>query len=243
MLSYRAIHNKIVNNDKIDSSGLRISQPINLNGLYNINGNLSWGFPLRKIKSNLNLNSNIGYDHNASLVNGLRNNSNNWTVGQDAVLSYYYKDLLDITASGKLTYNNTRYSLQHEQNMSYWMQNYTLDFNLFLPRGFSLATDLDYTRRTGLPAGYNSNPVIWNAGLAKQIFKNKKGEIRLQIFDILKQNIGFTRNTSQNYIEDLTYKVLNRYWLLSFTYNISRFAGKSVNGPVQGKADVKIIAN
>ena len=60
--------------------------------------------------------------------------------------------------------------------------------------------------------------------------KIKRAEIRLQVFDMLKQNVGISRNTSQNYIQDVSYKVLNRYWLLSFTYNISRFAGKSING-------------
>lgn len=243
MLSYRGIHNKIVNDDEINSAGIRVSKPVNLNGLYNAGGNLSWGLPIRKIKSSLNLNSNISFDHNANLVNGIRNNSNNWTASQGAELNYYYKELLDITAGARLNYNDIRYSLQPGQNMNYWTQNYTLDFNLYGPKGFSIATDLDYTRRTGLSSGYNTSPFIWNAGLAKQLFKNKKGEVRLQVFDILKQNIGFTRNTNQNYTEDIRYKVLNRFWLLSFTYNINRFAGKPVDGPIHGRSNIKITAN
>jgi hypothetical protein len=211
--------------------------------LFNVNGNLSWGFPVRKIKSNLNFNSNILYDHNASLVNDVRNNSDSWTIAAGADLSFYYKELLDITAGLKVNYNDVRYSLQPDQNLHHWMQNYTLDFNLFLPTGFSIATDIDYVHRTGLPEGYNTSPFIWNAGLAKQFFKNKRAELRLQVFDILKQNVGITRNTSQNYIQDVSYKVLNRYWLLSFTYNISRFAGKSVNGVSPKNGNVKIITN
>jgi hypothetical protein len=117
-----------------------------------------------------------------------------------------------------------------------------VDFNWYLPGKFSIASDLDYIHRSGLPAGYNSSPLVWNAGLAKKVFKNQKGTIRIQVFDILKQNTGFSRSTSQNYIDDLSYKVLNRYWLLSFTYAISRFAGKSVQGGMGGgKADIKII--
>ncbi|MBS1597176.1 MAG: outer membrane beta-barrel protein [Bacteroidetes bacterium] len=242
MINLLATHNKIVNDDRINSDGQRLSIPVNLNGLYTVNGSLSWGFPVRKIKSNLNLNSNVSYDHNANLVNNVRNNSNGWTISQGADLNFYYKELLDITGSAKISYNDNRYSLQPDQNVRYWTQNYTLDFNIYLPKGFSIATDVDYIRRTGLPAGYNTNPVIWNAGVAKQLFNNKKGEIRFQVFDILKQNIGFSRNTNENYIQDISYKVLNRFWLLSFTYNINRFAGKSMNvGGRQQKLDLKIM--
>ena len=244
MLNYNGIHHKIVNDDILGSTGTRITKPVNLNGLFNVNGNLSWGFPVRKIKSNLNLNSNIAYNHNASLVNEVRNNSNSWTIEQGADLNFIYKELLDITAGVKVNYNDVRYSLLPTQNANYWMQNYTLDFNLYLPKGFSIASDVDYVRRTGLSNGYNNNPVTWNAGLAKQLFKNKKGEIRLQVFDILNQNVNTSRNTSQNYIQDISYKVLNQYWMLSFTYNIRRFAGKSVQGGAgPGKEDIKIIGN
>jgi hypothetical protein len=93
-----------------------------------------------------------------------------------------------------------------------------------------------------LPAGYNSSPLVWNAGVAAQVFKNKRGMFRLQVFDILRQNTGFSRNTSQNYIDDVSYQVLNRYWLLSFTYSISRFAGKAVKGGAyRQEPDIKIV--
>jgi len=60
----------------------------------------------------------------------------------------------------------------------------------------------------------------------------------MQVFDLLRQNTGFSRNTSQNYIDDMSYKVLNRYWLLSFTYSISRFAGKAVKGGMERRGRI-----
>jgi len=230
MLNYMGIHHRIVNDDRIDSVGVRTSRFVNIDGLYRLNGNLSWGLPLRSIRSTLNLNSSLGYDHSAGLVNGARNNGNTWSLGQGADLSFTYKELLDITAGGRLDYNDTRYSLQPGQNQNYWTETYSLDANIYLPKGFSLASDLNYIHRSGLPAGYNSSPLVWNAGFAKQFLKSKKATLRLQVFDLLQQNTGFARNTSQNYIEDVSYRVLNRYWLLSFTYRLSRFAGKSVPG-------------
>ena len=140
-------------------------------GCIHVNGNLSWGFPIRKIKSNLNLNSNILYDHNASLVNDVRNNSNSWTISAGADLNFYYKELLDITGGAKINYNDVRYSLQPDQNMHYWTQNYTLDFNIYLPKGFSIATDIDYIHRTGLPEGYNTSPVYMECRIGQAIIQ------------------------------------------------------------------------
>jgi Outer membrane protein beta-barrel family/Carboxypeptidase regulatory-like domain len=241
MLSFNSIHHKIVNDDVFDSVGVRISRPVNLDGLYNANGSLSWGLPLRALKSNLNLNSSVRIDHNASFVNGAKNTGNTYALSQEATLNFAYKELLDLTGGARMDYNDARYSLQPGQNQRYWTETYTLDGTWYLPDGFSVASDVDYVHHSGLPAGFNSSPLVWNAGLAKKVFANKKGTIRLQVFDLLRQNTGFSRTTSQNYIDDLSYKTLNRYWLLSFTYALSRFAGKSAPGSMEGKTDIRIL--
>ncbi len=241
-VNYNGIHDRIVNDAELASTGAQVSMPVNLDGLFRLNGNLSWEFPLRALKSNLNLNSSALYDHSAGLVNGVRNNSDNWTLSQGADLNFVSGESLDVTVGVKADYNDVRYSLQPGQNQAYWTEDYTVDFNWYLRDRFSIASDLDYTHRSGLPPGYNTSPLIWNAGLAEKLFNNKKGTIRLQVFDMLSQNTGFSRSTSQNYIDDISYRVLNRYWLLSFSYNISRFAGKGVQGNMgPGKVDLKII--
>ena len=242
MLSYNSIQHRIVNDDEVDSVGVRTSRPVNLGGLYQANGFISWDFPIRKLHSTVNLKSDVSYDHNASLVNGVRNNGNTWTLGQGADVNFSYKELLDISGGAKVEYNDARYSLLPGQNQQYWTETYNLDLNWYLPKGLSFASDLSYIHRSGLPAGYNTSPFVWNAGVASQLFKNRRGLLRLQVFDILRQNTGFTRNTSQNYIDDMSYQVLNRYWLLSFTYSINRFAGRAVKGGAERRGpDIKIM--
>ena len=102
-----------------------------------------------------------------------------------------------------------------------------------------MASEFTFTRNTGYANGYNTDIALWNAGVVKQLFKNKKGEIKAQVFDILNQNVGISRNANQNYIEDVQTKILSRYFLLSFTYNLSRFAGKSV--PKMEQGNIKIV--
>jgi hypothetical protein len=238
---FNGIHDKIVNDDEIDSLGVRRTKPVNLDGVYSANGSLSWGMPVRWLKSKLNINTGLSYSRDAGLVNGARNNSNNWDLSQGADLSFVYKELLDISGGFKVEYNDVRYSLQPEQNQHYWTSTWNLDANLYIKGGFSIASDLEYIHRTGLPPGYNISPIVWNAGVAQQLLKNKRLTIRAQVFDILGQNTGFSRNTNQNYIDDMSYRVLSRYWLFSLTYNFRNFAGKAVPGGREMKTDIRIM--
>ncbi len=233
-------NNKIVNADLLNAQGQRISRPVNANGVYNISLNTSWGFPVRKIKSKVNVNSSLAQSRNISFINTQKNNINNWNITEEVTWNYSYKELFDLSAGANVGYNDTKYSLQSQQNAQYWNQDYTFEVNFYLPKGFSFASDVNYIKKSGLAEGYNQHAFLWNAGIAKQLFKNKKGELRLQAFDMLNQNIGINRNSNQNYIEDISYNVLKRYWLLSFTYNISRFAGKNIAAPGR-KNNIEVI--
>jgi hypothetical protein len=59
--------------------------------------------------------------------------------------------------------------------------------------------------------------------IAKKIFKNQTGEIRLSVFDLLKQNTSIQRNITTNYIEDVQSNVLQQYFMLSFGYNLRKY--------------------
>ncbi|MBC7827486.1 MAG: outer membrane beta-barrel protein [Chitinophagaceae bacterium] len=239
MINFTGKQNSIVNDDRFNSQGVRTSRSVNAKGMYTLTGTLSWGLPVRKIKSNLNLNTDFSQQRSMNFINGMRNNILNRSLTQQVNLNFVQKDLLDITAGFNLSYNNVQYSIASEQNTNYWNQEYTLDANIYLPRGFSIASEFTFTRNTGYANGFNTNIALWNGGLAKQLFRNKKGEIKLQLFDILNQNAGVSRNANQNYIENVYSKILNRYLLVSFTYNISRFAGKGA--PVQKGGNIRVV--
>ncbi len=92
----------------------------------------------------------------------------------------------------------------------------------YLPWGLVLNNNFSYTRTTGRTAGYNTSVPLWNASVAKGFMKNKRAELKLSAFDLLKQNVGINRSTNTNYIEDVKYNVLQRYFLLSFTYSLNK---------------------
>ena len=83
-----------------------------------------------------------------------------------------------------------------------------------------LQTDLSHQYNKGLSKDYNQNYLLWNAAIGYKFLKNKRAEFRLSIYDILKQNISVTRNTTETYFEDVHYNALKQYVLLTFTYDI-----------------------
>jgi hypothetical protein len=53
--------------------------------------------------------------------------------------------------------------------------------------------------------------------------KNKTGELKLSVFDLLKQNQSLVRTVTGNYIEDAQTQVLQQYFMLTFTYKLKNF--------------------
>ena len=55
-----------------------------------------------------------------------------------------------------------------------------------------------------------------------QLLKFNRGELKLSARDLLDKNVGITRNTNNNYIEDSRSLTLRRFFLLSFTYSLNK---------------------
>jgi hypothetical protein len=63
-----------------------------------------------------------------------------------------------------------------------------------------------------------------NMSVGKKIFKNQRGEISLNVYDLLGQNANVRRDVTDIYIEDVETNVLSRYFMLTLSYNLRRFS-------------------
>ena len=132
---------------------------------------------------------------------------------------------LEIHLTARVNINQAKYSLQPQLNNLFFQQVYGLDITNFLPKGFVLNNTLDYTINTGRADGFNTKVPFWNISLAKSFLKQKRGEIKFTVLDVLNKKIGDNRTANQNFIQDTRYNVLQRYFLLSFSYRLNRSSG------------------
>jgi hypothetical protein len=228
MINASATGNAIVNADDINAQGIRNTHPVNANGVYSMFAIVDWGFRAKALNTRFTLGGNVFLNNNVNFNNGARNNIHNVSYTPRASAGYDYKNKLDITLEARVSYNTVKYSQDHSLNDNYWQQQYSVEVNAILPFGFGVHSDLTSTANTGRPRGFNTTFAKWNASVTKQVFKNNKGEVKFGVSDILNQNIGTSRNANQNYVEDVTYNALKRYYMVSFTYSLLR---TNNNGP------------
>jgi hypothetical protein len=95
----------------------------------------------------------------------------------------------------------------------------------------SIHNEFNYIFNTGRPPGYNTSTPLWNLAIAKSLFRHDRGEIKVSVMDVLDQNSGITRSIEQGSVQDEKYNVLQRYFLLSFTYSLNKSGLKAKGGP------------
>jgi hypothetical protein len=114
-------------------------------------------------------------------------------------------------------------SINTNTNNNYFYQISAAKLNLMPWKGLIVRTDITSTYYTGLGNSFNQNFFLWSAGFGYKFGKNNAAELMLNTFDILNQNNNINRTVLGNSIEDNKTQVLNRYFMLVFTYNIRNF--------------------
>jgi hypothetical protein len=218
-----AARDSVVSPGIILTRGAQFTKPVNLNGYYNIRSFINYSFTIPKIKCNLNFNLGGTYNSTPGLINNSLNRANTGSPSLGIVLSSNISEKVDFTLSSNSAYNITTNTLQSRLNSSYFNQNTRFKIQLMPWKGLVLQTDLSHQYYDGLSQNYNQNYLLWNAAIGYKFLKNKAAEFRLSVYDILKQNNSITRNTTDTYYEDVQTNVLQRYLMLTFTYNIKNF--------------------
>ncbi|HMC85188.1 MAG TPA: outer membrane beta-barrel protein, partial [Chitinophagaceae bacterium] len=155
----------------------------------------------------------------------------NTTLAETVSWTTNLKDNFDMNFSSATTYYITKNSLKPTLNQNYYTEVLSAEITYYTKSGWLVATDFDYTYNANRAPGYNASIPLLNPSIAKQIFKNKQGEIRLSVFDLLNQNVSVARTVSSNTIQDSKTNVLTRYAMLTFTYNLRKFAGQGQKMP------------
>ncbi|MEO6289782.1 MAG: hypothetical protein ABIO76_07675, partial [Ginsengibacter sp.] len=150
----------------------------------------------------------------------------NYNLG--AVLASNISEYIDFTLSYSGNINVVKNTLQPDLNNNYFTQSAGIVANLLTKKGQFFQNDLSNQYYKGLTDGFNQNYWLWNIAIGQKFLKNQAGELKLSVFDLLKQNKSITRNVTESYVEDVRNQVLQQYFMLTFSYKLKNFgSGKA----------------
>lgn len=239
--------NDIVDKTLRRSNGVSETTYANTSGNWESSARMIINKPLKNKKFSINSFTMIRYRANngflleedsTKAIIEYKNTSKSITLMERIGLQYR-SDMFDFGVGGNINYQGTRNSLEQSTNSNRDIYNYGGNFTstVYLPFDITFMTDLIYSGNSGTTAGYNKNEWIWNASIAKQIFKAKNGTIKFNIYDILQNQTNISQSSSASAFTETITNTLGSYFMFSFVYRFQIFKGGAKMGDMDSFQD------
>ncbi len=203
--------------------GSQLTRPINYGNSWNIRSFSTYGFPVKALKSNLNVNGGISYTLTPGLINGQENLAQNTALNGGMVLSSNINEFIDYSVSYQANYSLIRNSLRPDANNNFFTQNVIGKVNLQSKKGAIFQLESASTTIRGLGEGFDRTFTLVNASVGQKFGKDKRAEAKLTTFDLLNQNNAIARQLTEAFVEDTRSLILQRYVMVTVTYFIRNF--------------------
>lgn len=227
--NYTATQDSVLNSSVTLYRGSQLSKPVNLDGQWSLRSFLTYSMPLKFIKSNLSINGGLTYNNTPGMINYVKNTSKSYTYSTGAVVASNISQYVDFNVNYSANISDVKNSVQPQLNNRYITQSAGAQVNLLNKKGWFVQNSVSNERYSGFTDGFNINYWLWNAGVGKKFLKNQAGELKLTVFDLLKQNQSIQRTVGETYVQDVQNQVLQQYFMLTFTYSLKNFGvAKSV---------------
>jgi Outer membrane protein beta-barrel family/Carboxypeptidase regulatory-like domain len=227
-----------------DLQGTILTRYQNVDGYYSANGFVTYAKPWANRKYTLYLNGTVSYTNNISYVGNVdpntlaldleKNIAKNWVVTPDARFRVDITDIIDVQAETKYSINKTDNSIKSDltsasSNVRAWTSGLT--GKNYLWKNWTLSYDFSHVMNYGYTVPV-TNPNILNAYFERRFLKNNAATIRASVFDVFNENTGYSSTTTGSSITQTNVNRLGRYYLLTFTLRLQKFAGRA---PGQGQ--------
>ncbi|MNK91887.1 hypothetical protein D3C87_1120040 [compost metagenome] len=218
--------NAISSSTITDDAGKTITQAINLHDKTPINFMLMATMG-RNIKGiNLQVNASINGNQSYSLSNNTMNTSKSLNYSFGPTIRHY-KEKQSFSLGLSPSYNTSSTTLRGTKTSNdSWGANGSFDARVTLPGKIEISTDGTY-QYTGKSQAFNEslNRLIWDASISRKFMKSRELELSLTGKDLLNQNSGFSRSVSSNIISQNTYITIQRYFMLTLSWDFNKMGG------------------
>jgi hypothetical protein len=192
--------------------------------------NAQYSRPVRKLGLQVTASLQETWNKSLSPVNGIDNINNTLSHQLELSFSNLNSDKWDLRWGGTAELSSANYSLNKELNNNYY--NYSgfarIGYRPSDNWNFVLSGDITYyTARS-----FNDPLTIplLKAEVTRYIFKNQRGAISLNGFDLLDRNKALLRTSQLNSLIEQRSNIIGRYVMLSFSYKLNRAGRKGDPG-------------
>lgn len=189
----------------------------------NVDGNstayayATFSTPLKNRKINVGSSLNVSYMRNIGFINDQKNVIDRISLSP-SINGRFNSSMLEANVSLYVNHSLANNNLADVRTSNTTDYRTTTSFKLNLPLHFALESSLDFSYLTGLGEGVKKDETLWNIAVSKQFLKDNKGLLKFQFFDLLNDLRTREYITSGSDYSDSWRKVINNYFMLSFSY-------------------------
>ena len=227
-VNYNAVRNQIGYSSEYNrATGVYTYRPVNINGNYSVGGNVNYSMALdKKRRWNLSTTTSAQLHNNVDLITVTGSDANPRSKVKTLFLNETVKidhrfGRQKVGAKAGCSWRNATSAREDFSTINAANFNYGLTGQFELPCGFQLFTDLTMYSRRGYEAHeMNTDELVWNARLSKQVWK-KRLTLALEGFDIL-HNLSAVTHTLNGQGRTETYRnVIPSYGMLHVIYRLN----------------------
>lgn len=212
----------------IDGDGTQLGEgnqfvrPVNLSGYWNLRATVNYGFPVRWLRSNLNVKAGATTGRLPSIINGMRNRLKGNSYNAGLTLGSNISESVDFRVGYTAYYNVSRNSSQlRTVDNDYFSQYLNADLGFVIRQRIVLRGSADYNFYKGITDTFREERLVCNLQIGCKLFRKRLGELTFGVNDLFDQNgTTFRRTVTGTYIRNVTNLGLGRYYLVQLSYNL-----------------------
>ncbi|WP_312788792.1 outer membrane beta-barrel protein [Sphingobacterium sp.] len=209
-----------ITEDVILGPGGQFIKPANFNGVYNLKWHNSLGYRIEPLKLNINLNNNMYFNQNYTLLNLEKVNAETYGMSQRiGVNTAFSKEVVvGLDYNGNLSFSKN--SATEKSNYSVYKHTVSNSIALTLLKTWTFNSTFNYLYNGSILNSSSTTSLLWNVSLGKKLFKRRNAEINLTVFDIFNDNKNINQQVNDLWVRVSRSNAITRYAMLSFTYHI-----------------------
>ncbi|MES2419270.1 MAG: TonB-dependent receptor [Bacteroidota bacterium] len=175
-------------------------------------------------KLSLEANGFVSYASDRSASNNIVYISNSWFVRESLGISLNPNESLEINPYTSYSSQKRSFNQPNAINNHIITTSINLDGKIFLG-SWKIGYEASKNFIRGIDFNINKNPYIFNTYIEKALLPHNNGLLRVQLFDLFKQNNQINQVVSAFGTTNTKSNTLSRYGFLSFTYTVQKWSG------------------